>query len=167
MYLRTFVAIINYLRCAHCNVMQVKHQARMIMACRGKRLYNCDWIITLLHWWGSPLRQKRCPPIIRQGDRWLRSWSRGTHNQDNVEAKNLKIHSEPHLTKVKSRYAKPEVDSVLLKDSHRILSTQAGFSSTYDNCMRKHTGCQKNTFLEFLENKPIKFPSSSLVQFDK
>ena len=35
MYLRIFFAIINYLRCAHCNVMQVKHQARMIMACRG------------------------------------------------------------------------------------------------------------------------------------
>ena len=78
-----------------------------------------------------------------------------------------KIHSEPHLTKVKSRYAKPEVDSVLLKDSHRILSTQAGFSSTYDNHMREHTGCQKNTLMEFLENKPIKYSSSNLAQFDK
>ena len=47
-----------------------------------------------------------------------------------MEAKIFRIYTEPHLTKVKSRYAKPEVDSVLLKDSHRILSTQAGFSST-------------------------------------
>ena len=139
----------------------------MIMASTARRLYNCDWIITLLHWWGCPLRQKRCPPIIQQEDRWLPSWSRGTHNQDNVEDKNSKNHTEPHLTKVKSRYAKPEVDSVLLKDSHRILSTQAGFSSTYDNYMMEHTRCQKNTFLEFFENKPIRYSSSSLVQFDK
>merc|ERR1719270_3069777 len=35
------------------------------------------------------------------------------------------------LTKEKTRYAKPEVDSVFLKASHRILCTQAGFSSTF------------------------------------